>query len=165
VSGAGRPQSRLRREALRFAMIGSIGFLVDAAVLTGLVSGLGWGLYEARGVSFSLAVSVTWYLNRRFTFTERRSADRKREYARYVAVQIIGALINLGVYALVASGFPALAAYPVIPLAAGSSVAMLFNFLASRRFAFVASSVQSIPCASQPSSSRTSSPASSLPRS
>lgn len=165
MSGAGRPQARLLTEAVRFALIGAIGFLVDAAVLTALVSGLGRGLYEARAVSFSLAVSVTWYLNRRFTFSDRRSADRKREYVRYVAVQIVGALINLGVYALVASGFPALAVYPVIPLAAGSAVAMFFNFLASRQFAFVAPSVQSIPCASQPSSSRTSSPASSLPRS
>ncbi len=138
MSRAGHPESRLRRESSRFAVIGSVGFLVDAAVLTGLVSALDWGLYEARAVSFSLAVSVTWYLNRRYTFADRISADRKREYARYVAIQIVGALINLGVYVTVARAAPAFAAYPVIPLAAGSAVAMVFNFMASRRFAFVA---------------------------
>ncbi len=138
MSRAGRRESRLGGEPLRFAMIGAVGFLIDAAVLTGLVSALGWGLYEARAVSFSLAVSVTWYLNRCYTFTDRISADRKREYARYVAVQIVGALINLGIYILVAGVVPAFAAYPVIPLAAGSAVAMVFNFMASRRFAFVA---------------------------
>jgi len=34
------------------------------------------------------------------------------------------------------AALPAVAAYPVVPLAVGSGVAMVFNFLAARRFAF-----------------------------
>jgi putative flippase GtrA len=46
-------------EAVDFAKAGGIGFLVDASILTVLVSGLGWGHYGARAISFATAVTVT----------------------------------------------------------------------------------------------------------
>jgi putative flippase GtrA len=125
-----------RDEAWRFGVVGTVGFLVDAAVLSWLVQWQGWGPVEARGLSFPLAVTATWALNRRFTFTSRAGADRKREYGRYFVVQTIGALINLGVYLAVIAAVPPIAAWPVLPLAAGAGVAMVFNFVASRHLAF-----------------------------
>lgn len=131
-----------------FAVVGAIGFLADAGVLTALVNGLGANPYAARAVSFAAAVTATWWLNRRWTFGargDRRAARGETsgivgriaaEYARYVGVQTTGALINLGIYALCVAADPALAAYPIVPLAAGSAVALLYNFAASRRFVF-----------------------------
>ncbi len=129
----------LARQIWRFGAVGALGFAVDALVLTWLVRVGGWDLYESRWLSFALAVTVTWGLNRRFTFGQRASRNRSREYGRYVAVQGLGALINLGVYAGVLMAWPALAAWPVLPLAAGSGVAMLFNFIGARSFAYVPS--------------------------
>ncbi|MFE8034933.1 GtrA family protein [Thiohalocapsa marina] len=128
-------------EVWRFAIVGSVGFAVEAVILTVLVRAGDWGLYEARLLSFSLAVSATWALNRRFTFTHRSSANRKREYARYFTVQSVGALLNLGVYSAFLLQWPSLGAWPVLPLAAGSLSAMVFNFLGVRFFAFTGSSV------------------------
>ena len=125
-----------RSEAWRFGAIGGVGFLVDASVLTWLVSMKDWGLYESRALSFGLAVTATWYLNRRFTFASRAGTDRGKEYGRYFAAQTLGALINLGVYVAIVGAVPAVAAVPVVPLAVGSGAAMVFNFLASRHFAF-----------------------------
>ncbi len=154
-----------------FAVVGAVGFLVDAGVLTALVNGLGANPYAARAVSFPAAVTATWWLNRRWTFapagigTDRPAVAKNAgpgpdsggpgatgshsmgghsmgwrgmlaEYARYVGVQTTGALINLGVYALCVAADPALGAYPVVPLAAGSAVALLYNFAASRHFVF-----------------------------
>jgi len=132
------PAASWHGEAWRFGAIGIVGFLIDAGVLTWLVRGHHWGLYEARALSFGLAVSATWYLNRRFTFANRAGADRSREYARYFATQSVGALINLGTYIAIVAALPGVADWPVIPLAVGSGVAMLFNFLAARHFAFAA---------------------------
>jgi putative flippase GtrA len=126
----------LPREVWRFGAIGSVGFLIDAGVLTWLVTERGWDLYESRMLSFALAVSATWYLNRRFTFTNRVSIDRAGEYGRYVAVQVTGALLNLAVYVTIVATTPSLAAYPAVPLAVGSGVAMIVNFVGARRFAF-----------------------------
>jgi putative flippase GtrA len=116
--------------------VGAIGFLVDASILTVLVTGLGWGHYGARAISFATAVTVTWYLNRRWTFAKRACSDRRREYSRYFIVQAIGAVINLGVYSLCIELYSPLAAVPIVPLAIGAGIAMIFNFLASRYFAF-----------------------------
>lgn len=123
-----------RRPLLRFAVIGSIGFLIDAAVLTALVKGIGWGHYSARAVSFALAVTATWYGNRRWVFDA--TADKSSEYARYFSVQIFGALLNLGVYVSILETFPVFAAWPVIPLAIGAGIGLLSNFTLSRALVF-----------------------------
>ena len=118
----------------RFCGVGAIGFLVDAGVLTLLVNGLGWDHYPGRSVSFALAVTTTWLLNRTWAF--RRTQDSRSEYARYFSVQCVGALINLGTYVAVIEVVPETASIPVVPLAIGAAPALLFNFLASQRFVF-----------------------------
>ena len=123
----------------RFALVGGVGFIVDATVLTLLVNGLGYGHYVSRAVSFSLAVTVTWLLNRRWVF--EAASPTGREYSGYFAVQLLGAFINLGVYVLVIEIVPALAALPVVPLAVGSAVAMFSNYLLARRFVYRQSAV------------------------
>ncbi|MEM7430731.1 MAG: GtrA family protein [Pseudomonadota bacterium] len=121
---------------LGFAFVGAIGFVVDATILTVLMKGFGFGPYAARAISFGAAVTVTWYLNRRWVFDHQAMPMSRREYGSYVVVQTIGALINLGVFVLVIRALPNLIDIPVIPLAIGSGVAMLFNFVASGRWVF-----------------------------
>lgn len=119
---------------VRFALVGGVGFIVDATALTLLVNGLGYGHYVSRAVSFSLAVTVTWLLNRRWVF--QAGSPSGREYSGYFAVQLLGAFINLGVYVLVIEIVPSLAAIPVVPLAVGSAVAMFSNYLLARRLVY-----------------------------
>ena len=118
----------------RFAMVGGLGFLVDASVLTLLVNGLAQNHFSARGVSFTLAVTVTWLANRRWTFEPTH--NRGKEYVGYIITQIIGAVINLGIYVLLIQLIPELAKLPVVPLACGALIAMIFNFFATRHFVF-----------------------------
>ena len=119
-----------------FVVVGAIGFLVDASVLTALMNGLDLGAYAARAISFTIAVTVTWYLNRRWVFDRGAVPMSRREYSSYVLVQIIGAIINLGIFVLVIQLVPTLTQIPVIPLAIGAGAALLFNFAAASRFVF-----------------------------
>lgn len=121
---------------LRFVVVGSLGFCVDAGILTLLVNALDYGLYAGRTISFAAAVTVTWLANRNWVFQSKCNLDRRKEYILYLAVQVIGALINLGVYVLVIESLPQLGRMPIIPLAIGSGVALLFNFSAASRFVF-----------------------------
>ncbi len=119
-----------------FAVVGAVGFIVDAGLLTTLISGFGMNHYAARAVSFTAAVSVTWYLNRRWVFDRKAVAMTPGEYSAYVAVQVIGALINLLVFVLLIELRPQLLDLPVIPLAIGAAAGLLFNFTASSLLVF-----------------------------
>lgn len=136
AGGVSSPGSPLRRFT-SFATVGVVGFIVDAAILSTLVHAADWHHYTARALSFAAAVTVTWYLNRNWVFS--RTSDRTREYGAYFGVQVVGAAINLGTYALVIAMIPSLARLPVLPLAAGAVLALLFNFSAASRWVFAAS--------------------------
>lgn len=116
--------------------MGGLGFVVDATILSTLVHVYGWSHLSARAVSFAAAVTVTWYCNRRWVFA--RTADRAREYGAYFSVQAIGAVLNLGTYVLVVAMYPPLARLPLLPLAAGALVALLFNYSGASRWVFAA---------------------------
>lgn len=119
---------------LRFACVGAVGFVVDAGILTTLMK-LGWQPVLARLISFPAAVATTWLLNKAWTF----ASDTTRlagGYMRYSGIQIVGALINLGIFTLLISTFPASRAVPWVPLAAAALVALVFNYLATRHLVF-----------------------------
>jgi putative flippase GtrA len=117
-----------------FATVGAVGFVVDATLLSLLVHVAGWPHYGARAVSFAAAVTVTWYGNRQWVFARTNNATF--EYGAYVGVQCVGAIINLGTYALLIAIVPALARIPVIPLSVGAAVALLFNYAGASRWVF-----------------------------
>lgn len=135
-------QARLRlliSQIFRFGVVGTVGFAVDGGVLTFLSQCIGWDVYLSRGASFASATIVTWALNRIVTFrmaSGSRRRGRAKEYASYFLIQSIGALINLAIFAGLLWRFPELKGLPLIPLAAGSAVALFFNFFAARRFVF-----------------------------
>jgi putative flippase GtrA len=130
------PGSSLLRRLPGFILVGAIGFLIDAGILTALMKSLGFGHYGARAISFTIAVTATWYMNRRWVFERNAVRMSSQEYTSYLSVQVIGALINLSVFAAVIEFVPGLAKIPVIPLAVGAAVALMFNFSASSRFVF-----------------------------
>ena len=124
------------RQAASFIIVGGLGFIVDASILTFLNSVYKIELLPARLVSFSVAVTVTWLLNRRRTFADRKDHRKVREWSRYAAVNGVGALLNLGIFFWLLHRFSALNDVPLVPLAIAASVAMVFNFIASRQLAF-----------------------------
>ena len=66
-----------------FFVVGTIGFIVDAGVLAVLVHGYGQGNYSSRMVSFAVAVTVTWLLNRTFSFADGRTHNRGTKHTQH----------------------------------------------------------------------------------
>ena len=124
------------RQLLSFSIVGTIGFLVDAAALYLAIGMLGAGLYGGRVISYLTAATVTWVLNRRYTFRQQRSANRIAEWGRFLAANAIGGLINYATYALLVTANPVAAAYPVLGVAAGSIAGLTVNFSLSRYLVF-----------------------------
>jgi putative flippase GtrA len=123
------------RELARFAVVGAIGFSVDAGVLHLLVADAGWSPFAARALSFPPALTSTFLLNRAWTFKSLR-IPVAQAYGAYTAIQIAGALVNLAVFALCVLLVPLLYDWPLVALAIGAAASLLFNFAASRRFVF-----------------------------
>lgn len=131
------PRESAATQFARFAGVGAIGFVVDAAIFIALTSGYtGWHPYAARAVSATCSITTTWALNRRITFREQKSPDARSEYVRYVLAQVFGLMLNLGVFAAGLAAVPFLRRMPLLALILGASVALAVNFLSAKYVAF-----------------------------
>ncbi len=122
----------LPRQFLRFGIVGTIGFVVDASVLTIVLATTGLGFYWGRVVSFLVAATATWALNRRFTFQDR-SGRRVRQWGRFVLVNISGGAVNYATYSALIAASATFRSWPVLAVAAGALMGMFVNFAASKR--------------------------------
>jgi len=94
------------------------------------------GLYAGRVASFSIAVLVTWALNRTFTFSDRRTSNWMQELALYVGSQSFGALTNMAVYAAAIFLSDWMHTYPLAALALGSAAGLVVNYTAAHFVVF-----------------------------
>lgn len=128
----------LSAQFLRFSLVGVAGFVVDAGVLYLCLHGAGLGLHGGRVVSFLAAATATWYLNRRLTFAHCDASRPVRQWARFLATNGVGGLINFATYSLVVWIYGGAGLVPLLGVAAGSIAGLGFNFTASRMLVFVA---------------------------
>lgn len=124
------------RQFALFCVAGTIGFLVDAAIVQALVRGLGRDPYASRVVSFLCAMTATWIFNRRYTFAHAAGESLLHEWARYGVAMIGGFVVNYGTYALLVWQFPLVREWPVIGVAAGAVPGLAVNYATSRFWVF-----------------------------
>jgi putative flippase GtrA len=118
-----------------FLSVGGLGFLLDVSVFQALFM-VGYGPIASRFVSAGAAITLTWYLNRRHVFRTAQTSRSGPEYARYLVIQSAGLVVNLGIYLALLNSVQALREVPVIALCGGALVAITFNFLGARYWAF-----------------------------
>lgn len=124
-----------KAELVLFSLTGAAGFLVDVGIVW-IFTRAGVAPLTAQAVAFTVAVTVTWLLNRRFTFAQHASPNWLREWLHYVAANSIGAVVNNGVYALLVLTVAIFSKEPVFAVAIGSLAGLIFNFTASRALVF-----------------------------
>jgi len=124
------------RRFARFLVVGGIGFLIDAGVLTLALHYFTPSVYVARALSFTVAVIATWLLNRMFVFDADAGGSRVAEYGRYFVMQVAGALSNLGVFVALIELLPRLGAAPIVPLAAGAALGAAVNYAGATLWVF-----------------------------
>jgi putative flippase GtrA len=120
-------------QSLRFGIVGGIGFVTDTFVLW-LVKQFGMGNYDGRVVSFLAAATMTYLLNRRFTF--RHDGGGARQWLSYVALMVIGFAFNYGAYVLCLEAVPSLHEFPYPAVAVGAIAGMGVNFLSAKFLVF-----------------------------
>ena len=116
-----------------FIAVGGIGFALDAGLMLLTIKAFACHPIVARLVSFPVAVTCTWLLNRQWAFRGRGLRSRPIEYVGYFAIQVAGAVLNVGVFLGCLLLWPALVSVPVLPLTVGAAVALMFNYVLLRR--------------------------------
>ena len=130
------PAPSLKTRLSHFTVVGFVGFLVDGGILVILHDVYSVNPYASRCVSFPVAMTVTWLLNRVLTFADRKDARATSELGRYAMVAVAGALLNMLVFFALVRYFTFMGEIVLLPLAIAAGVALIFNFLGSRFFVF-----------------------------
>jgi putative flippase GtrA len=125
----------MNNQLLRFVIVGTVGFVVDASVLY-LALHFGAGYYAGRVLSFLAAVWTTWQLNRRFTFAAAKSGSVWREGGRYLLAMCGGGLVNYAAYCAVIAVLPKHVLLPLVAVGAGSVAGLVCNFLVARYWVY-----------------------------
>ncbi len=121
---------------MKFSLVGTIGFIVDVGVLYLMMYLAGLDPFLGRLVSFLVAASVTWLLNRIYTFKGRSTGTWAGQWARFVMANAVGWIINYGVYGALLLTSDFFYRTPVLAVAIGSLSGLAFNFTVSRKFIF-----------------------------
>lgn len=119
---------------IRFAIIGALGFLVDAGCLNICLS-LGAGHFLGRLISYLCAASFTWFANRLWTFN-RGSGSAIIQWAKFLLANSFGGAINYGVYSLLIKLANVFWQHPTLAVGCGSIAGLAVNFTLSKKFVF-----------------------------
>ena len=125
------------QQFIAFCAVGVVGLVVDTASLSLLRRVFGLDLYTARIISeLAIAMTVTWILNRTFTFRGSRDQPLWQEYLRFAAVNAVGNLANFGVYSALVGGVAIFGRVPELAIIIGTGVGVTFNFTGSKYLVF-----------------------------
>jgi putative flippase GtrA len=129
----------LLQQIWRFALVGVAGYIVNAGMVEALAPSMGpiW----AQVLAFPVAVTVTWWLNRRYTFGASHRAIH-HEWLRFVLANALGWAANNGAYVWMIFSMPLAYKHPAVAVAVGSLAGMVFNFAMTRQFVFNPANVE-----------------------
>jgi putative flippase GtrA len=119
---------------VRFGVVGVLGFLVDTATV--YAAKPVFGLYGAGALAYPVAASFNWALNRAWTFRGHGTGPRHHQWARFLAANAVGFVLNRGCYAILVTFSQVCADNPVLAVAAGAIAGLFTNFTLSRRLVF-----------------------------
>ena len=137
TSLAARVQRLHRVRFLRFALIGTAGFVVNEGVLLVALRLVGLNKYQAWFPAFAVAVTFTWWGNRTLTFREHAATQNiALEWLTFALTNGFGALANFGTYYFLVKYIPAPLGNPLLANAVGTLVGLIFNFTLSSRVVF-----------------------------
>jgi putative flippase GtrA len=119
---------------LRFGVVGTIGF----GVYTGTLYATVWliGIYVAGIVSYLIAATGNWLINRLWTFKGHGHGPMLRQWLMFLAANSLGMVLNLGCLFLLDHFSPLVHAHKIIGTAAGTLIGLFANFALSHRMVF-----------------------------
>lgn len=120
------------RQFTKFALVGSVNTATSFTLYFTLTRWAGFSVAAANPVAFVLAVSVSFFLNRRWTFRVS-TGDHRMQYAKFFAVNLVGLALNQAILLGLHFG---LHLNDLIAWFGAVAVVMFWNFFANRHWTF-----------------------------
>ena len=102
--GQNKPASKIQtliNQFGKFFLVGIMNTLVDLIILNGetILSGVrqGSGYAIQKGVSFLVAVTFSYFLNKNWTFGDSSKQEQGKKFSQFIFVSLIGMAINITV--------------------------------------------------------------------
>lgn len=131
-------------QLLRFALVGALSTSIELAILnilfalTGITSGIYFSIFKA--LTFIIALGNGYFFNKNWTFPKTENSIG-REFGKYVIVNIVGLILNVGTATLVVNvvGTPSgisSTTWANMGAIVAVFIVMIWNFLSYKCFVF-----------------------------
>ena len=129
----------LVHEVAKFGVVGALGFVVQLGVQNALYPGHGVGAVTAVVIGYAAATVVTFLGNRHWAFRHRKGGGLGQETMLFVALNVVGIFIQVGVVAFVhyGLGLTDTLSYNAATIV-GIGIGTMFRLYTYRRFVFLA---------------------------
>jgi putative flippase GtrA len=97
---------------------------------------LGAGPVMSWALSFIVAATTAWAMNRRFTFQAPAEDRSPGEWLRYLTVAAAGALAHFGVFLAAVGHLAVFAAHPALAIIPGSLASLCVTYAGASLFVF-----------------------------
>jgi len=140
--------SRLVKQFSKFVAVGLLNTAIDfvllnvMTIMTGVTQG--FGLVILNTVSFTAATTNSYFFNKRWTFRDTRRDQEEKKFLQFLAISLVGAVMNGGVIFLVITfAKPALASLPLtdqlwvnVAKVFATGISLVWNFLGYKFIVF-----------------------------
>jgi putative flippase GtrA len=130
-------RDRVTGQAARFVIVGLMNTVVDLGVFMLLDHIQGMPEVAAKGVSYALGICNSFFWNKHWTFNAAKSQKGWREFGMFSLVNLPPLIVNLVVFTALGLWIDSGSRWVQLGKAFGAAVvAVIWNFLGSRYFAF-----------------------------
>lgn len=85
---------KLIQQFMKFGVVGAIAFVIDYGLLAFLTEVFGINYLISSTISFTVSVVFNYIASMRYVFTHKEGMSRRREFAIFVVLSVIGLGIN-----------------------------------------------------------------------
>lgn len=123
--------NKLIAQIMKFGAVGAAAFVIDYGLLALLTEVFGVNYLVSATISFTASVVFNYVASMRYVFTRKEDMSRRREFAIFVVLSIIGLLIN---NACMWAGVELLGLHYLIVKIFATAIVMVWNFVTRKIF-------------------------------
>jgi putative flippase GtrA len=122
---------KLVAQIMKFGVVGVIATVIDFGVMNILYYGLGLDILIANTSGFAISLIFNYLASMKYVFAHKEGMSRRREFAIFVVLSVIGLVLNDGIVLALKSGLGLEANLAKI---CATALVMVYNFVTRKIF-------------------------------